>query len=168
MHYLGTTITSPIGPLLLLADERACLRRISFLKQEPTEAAVADLETQGHSFAEDPAAVAEAVAQLAAYFAGELRRFELAMEPEGSDFQRRVWSALLEIPYGECRAYRDIAAAIGDPGAVRAVGTANNRNPIPIIIPCHRVLGAGGDLVGYGGGTEIKHQLLVHEGYFLC
>jgi methylated-DNA-[protein]-cysteine S-methyltransferase len=105
----------------------------------------------------------EASRQLQAYFAGERREFDLPLAPYGSDFQRRVWSALLEIPYGETISYLELARRLGDPRAVRAVGSANGRNPISIIIPCHRVIGADGSLVGYGGGLERKRWLLRHE-----
>ena len=102
----------------------------------------------------------EAARQLGAYFAGRLFRFDLPLEMIGTHFQKRVWRALLEIPYGETRSYGDIATRIGDPKAMRAVGAANGRNPIAIIVPCHRVIGAGGRLVGYGGGLGMKRMLL--------
>ncbi len=102
----------------------------------------------------------EAKAQLDEYFAGKRKSFDLPLAPDGTAFQHRVWRALQEIPYGETRSYGEIARAIGSDKAARAVGMANNRNPIPIIIPCHRVVGANGKLVGYGGGLEIKAQLL--------
>ncbi len=104
--------------------------------------------------------VGEAVRQLREYFAGERRRFDLPLDMSGTEFQKRVWRALLEIPYGETRSYSHIAAAIGAPRAVRAVGAANGNNPIPIVVPCHRVIGASGRLVGYGGGLEMKRLLL--------
>jgi methylated-DNA-[protein]-cysteine S-methyltransferase len=102
--------------------------------------------------------------QLEEYFAGRLREFDLPLRPSGTQFQLRDWEALRAIPYGETRTYGQIAAAIGDPKASRAVGMANNRNPICIIIPCHRVIGAGGKLVGYGGGLDVKEYLLRLEG----
>ena len=91
---------------------------------------------------------------------GKRKSFDLPLKPEGTEFQKKVWNALLDIPYGETRSYKDIAVAIGNPKACRAVGMANNRNPISIIIPCHRVIGANGSLVGYGGGLPIKIELL--------
>jgi len=103
---------------------------------------------------------AEAEAQLHAYFAGELERFDLPLAPRGTEFQRRVWDALGEIPYGSTTTYSGLAAAIGRPGACRAVGAANGRNPLPVIVPCHRVIGAAGALTGYGGGLERKRTLL--------
>ena len=107
---------------------------------------------------------AEAARQLRAYFAGELREFDLPLDMHGTDFQLRVWRELARIPYGETRSYSQIAAAIGAPQAVRAVGAANGANPIPIVVPCHRVIGAGGKLVGYGGGLPLKKRLLELEG----
>src|ERR1017187_7142685 len=106
----------------------------------------------------------EALRQLRAYFAGQLRRFELPLDLRGTDFQLRVWRELERIPYGETRSYLEIAEAIGAPRAVRAVGAANGANPIPIVVPCHRVIGASGKLVGYGGGLPLKKRLLQLEG----
>ncbi|EID11685.1 methylated-DNA--protein-cysteine methyltransferase [Mycolicibacterium phlei RIVM601174] len=111
----------------------------------------------------DERAFPEAVEQLEAYFAGELSEFDLELELVGTDFQRRVWAALLTIPYGETRSYGEIARQIGAPGASRAVGLANGHNPISIIVPCHRVIGANGSLTGYGGGLERKRLLLDME-----
>jgi methylated-DNA-[protein]-cysteine S-methyltransferase len=105
----------------------------------------------------------EAARQLGEYFAGKRTAFDLPLAPRGTEFQMEDWKALQDIPYGETRSYSDIARAIGRPKAVRAVGMANNRNPISIIIPCHRVIGADGSLVGYGGGLELKKALLELE-----
>jgi methylated-DNA-[protein]-cysteine S-methyltransferase len=106
----------------------------------------------------------EAVRQLKAYFAGELREFQLPLEIVGTEFQKRVWHQLLTIPYGEIRSYSQIAEAIAAPQAVRAVGAANGANPIAIVVPCHRVIGASGKLTGYGGGLPLKKRLLDLEG----
>jgi methylated-DNA-[protein]-cysteine S-methyltransferase len=106
----------------------------------------------------------EAARQLWAYFAGQLRQFQLPLDIEGTDFQRRVWGQVAAIPYGETRSYMQIAQALGSPGAVRAVGAANGANPVPIVVPCHRVIGAKGRLVGYGGGLPMKRRLLELEG----
>jgi methylated-DNA-[protein]-cysteine S-methyltransferase len=106
----------------------------------------------------------EAVRQLTAYFAGDLREFRLPLDMVGTDFQKRVWQELLTIPYGEIRSYLQIAVAIGGPHAVRAVGAANGANPIAIVVPCHRVIGASGKLTGYGGGLPLKRRLLDLEG----
>lgn len=108
----------------------------------------------------DPSVFTAAIEQLRAYFAGELQDFDLPLAPEGTQFQRAVWDALTHIPYGETRSYVDIAQAVGRPKASRAVGAANGQNPIPIIIPCHRVIGKSGALVGFGGGLPTKVQLL--------
>ena len=107
--------------------------------------------------------LAEAARQLHAYFAGRLRRFDLPLDLAGTGFRRRVWMELTRIPYGETRSYQDVARAVGAPNAVRAVGAANGANPVPIVIPCHRVIGAGGKLVGYGGGLPLKRRLLALE-----
>jgi methylated-DNA-[protein]-cysteine S-methyltransferase len=108
----------------------------------------------------------EAACQLRAYFAGQLTRFRLPLDMEGTDFQKRVWSALETIPYGETRSYRQIAEALEQPKAVRAVGAANGSNPVPIVVPCHRVIGASGKLVGYGGGLPLKRWLLDLERHY--
>ena len=106
----------------------------------------------------------DVTSQLQAYFKGKLRKFDLPLDPQGTDFQRDAWQALLDIPYGETRSYSDVARAIGRPKAVRAVGAANGQNPIAIVIPCHRVVGSNGDLTGFGGGLDVKQQLLTLEG----
>ena len=103
--------------------------------------------------------------QLRAWFAGRLRQFQLPLTPRGTDFQRQVWQALQQIPWGTTASYAQIAVAVGRPRACRAVGLANGRNPLPIIIPCHRVIGSSGQLVGYSGGLHIKRCLLALEGY---
>jgi methylated-DNA-[protein]-cysteine S-methyltransferase len=105
----------------------------------------------------------ETCRQLKAYFAGELRKFDLPLDFAGTPFQQRVWRELLNIPYGETRSYSEVANRLGTPAAVRAVGAANGANPIPIVVPCHRVIGAGGKLVGYGGGLPLKRRLLALE-----
>lgn len=106
----------------------------------------------------------EAATQLMEYFAGKRRTFSLPLAPKGTPFQKEVWQTLSSIPYGQTRSYADIAAQVGRPKAFRAVGMANNRNPIPIVIPCHRVVGSSGDMVGYAYGTKIKRYLLELEG----
>ena len=112
---------------------------------------------------EDQPVVRDTLRQLAAYFAGERMKFDLPLDPKGTEFQRAVWKALVGIPYGETRSYSEIARTIGRPAAVRAVGAANGSNPIAIIVPCHRVIGASGKLVGYGGGLPMKRMLLELE-----
>ena len=117
----------------------------------------------GFSLKETPL-IKEAKKQLDEYFAGRRKEFSLPLEfTQGTEFQKRIWNLLLKIPYGETRSYKELAAMAGNPKASRAVGGANNKNPISIIIPCHRVIGADGSLVGYGGGLEIKKKLLELE-----
>lgn len=141
-------IETPIGPLTLQADE-AAVTAIRF----------------GADGARDASPLLDAAeAQLREYFAGARRAFDLPLAPHGTAFQQRVWTALRAIPYGETRTYGELAAAIDSPNASRAVGMANHRNPIPIVIPCHRVIGANGTLTGYAGGLEIKRRLLALEG----
>ena len=133
-------------------------------------AALVKIEFEGHySTADEDKPVSdpalEACAdQLRDYFAGTRDHFELPLEPAGTDFQRKVWAALSAIPHGELRSYRDIAMAIDNPAAVRAVGAANGRNPLPVVVPCHRVIGSDGSLTGFAGGLGIKRQLLELEG----
>jgi methylated-DNA-[protein]-cysteine S-methyltransferase len=144
-------IDSPIG-LLTLAGEGRVLTNLRMVDQtyEPSRA----------DWLPDDRAFPDAVAQLNAYFNGELQEFELRLEFEGTEFQRRVWAALQTIPYGETRSYGEIAEQIGSPTAVRAVGLANGHNPIAVIVPCHRVIGANGSLTGFGGGLDRKRALL--------
>jgi methylated-DNA-[protein]-cysteine S-methyltransferase len=132
---------------------------------EASETAVRSIEfgARGRENNSPNPVMREAIRQLQAYFAGELYAFDIPLEIVGTEFQKRVWSALRAIPYGETRSYSKIAGQIGAPRAVRAVGAANGRNPIPIIVPCHRVIGASGDLVGFGGGLPWKRLLLELE-----
>jgi methylated-DNA-[protein]-cysteine S-methyltransferase len=148
-------LSTPIGTLLLAADAQG-LREVWFetgrQKKEP------DLSWQRHT-----AKVAFAAKQLNEYFAGERTQFDLPLHPIGTPFQLRVWHALARIPYGATVSYSDVARRIGEPQAVRAVGAANGRNPIPIVLPCHRVIGANGSLTGFGGGLPTKRFLLALE-----
>ena len=150
-----TEIESPLGPLLLAADE-AGLRQILFVKGRHE----AHPES---SWQEDRAPHRETIQQLQAYFAGDLENFDLKLAPEGTPFQLEVWRRLCDIPYGETISYGELAGRIGNPKASRAVGLANGSNPIPIVIPCHRVIGSNGKLTGYGGGLPIKEKLLALE-----
>ncbi|MBM3755862.1 MAG: methylated-DNA--[protein]-cysteine S-methyltransferase [Acidobacteria bacterium] len=138
---------SPIGPLVLAGDGEV-LTHIRFHGVSQA------------NWREAPEPFVDAVAQLRAYFAGELTAFDLAFRPHGTPFQQSVWKALAGIPYGETTSYGAIAKSIGKPDAVRAVGAANGANPIPIVIPCHRVIGASGKLTGFGGGLDVKEKLL--------
>ena len=155
MSTMYRTVASPIGDLTL-AGEGCTLTHLLMSEQshEP--------DRSGWEPA-DPDAFANVVTQLDAYFAGTLTEFDVDLRLEGTEFQRRVWAALQTIPYGETRSYGQIAEQIGSPAASRAVGLANGRNPISIIVPCHRVIGASGSLTGYGGGIERKRRLLELE-----
>ena len=147
-----TTFLSPIGELTLTGND-ASLTGLYFSVGPKARSADPSWERDDQRFA-------EAVAQLHAYFAGRLRAFDLRLKPRATPFQAQVLGALQEIPYGESRSYKDIAQAIGNPKAVRAVGAANGANPIAIIIPCHRVVGSNGGLTGFGGGLPAKRYLL--------
>ncbi|MFG3253039.1 methylated-DNA--[protein]-cysteine S-methyltransferase [Streptomyces sp. NPDC048172] len=151
-----TTIDSPTGPLTLVADEKGALTGVYMENQRhrPPQ------ETFG---VPDPDAFGEVTAQLRAYFAGDLKEFDLPLALDGTPFQRTVWQALREIPYGETVSYGELAERIGKPNASRAVGLANGKNPVSIIVPCHRVLGTNGSLTGYGGGLGRKRSLLDFE-----
>jgi methylated-DNA-[protein]-cysteine S-methyltransferase len=146
-----TYVDTPIGSILIVGDETAIVE-IHFAGAEPES-----------DWTRHPAALREAANQLRAYFAGERQTFDLPLAPRGTEFQQSVWSALQKIPYGETTTYSTIAERIGRPAAVRAVGAANGANPIPIVIPCHRVIGASGSLTGFGGGLDVKRQLLAME-----
>ena len=150
-----TVIDSPYGPLTLVADDGVlCGLYMTDHRHRPPE------ETFGDR---DATPFAEAREQLTAYFAGELKEFTLELRLHGTPFQRRVWDLLTRIPYGETRSYGRLADDLGNPRASRAVGLANGRNPISIIVPCHRVIGASGGLTGYGGGLDRKQRLLDFE-----
>lgn len=166
--FVGTNRGREVGPLLycsaesplgtlLLAGTREALHRIVL----PVERRPFRLPPE---WTRDPDAFADARRQLSEYFAGTRRSFDVRLFLPGTDFQRRVWSALAEIPYGETRTYRDLAQRIGNPKAMRAVGLANGANPVPIVLPCHRVIGADGSLTGFGGGLDAKRFLLDLEG----
>jgi methylated-DNA-[protein]-cysteine S-methyltransferase len=149
------TVESPVGSLLLAGDDQG-LRLIHF--QTGKRRTMPD-----RSWRLDERHFADVIGQLEAYFAGELRSFHLQIAPEGTPFQLAVWRALLAIPYGETISYGELAGRIGNPRASRAVGAANARNPLPIVVPCHRVIGGDGSLTGYGGGVRIKEALLALE-----
>jgi methylated-DNA-[protein]-cysteine S-methyltransferase len=148
-------LDSPIGLLLLIGDE-ARLRGL-YMRDHEYQPPMSERCER------NDAAFRSVRQQLTAYFAGELRKFEVALAGEGSAFQKKVWQALLDIPFGETESYGQLARRIGNEKASRAVGLANGRNPISIIVPCHRVIGANGSLTGYGGGIERKRWLLEHE-----
>ncbi|MFI2733937.1 methylated-DNA--[protein]-cysteine S-methyltransferase [Streptomyces sp. NPDC018711] len=150
-----TVVDSPYEPLTLVAVDGVLSRlHMTGQRHRPPE------ETFGEP---DPRPFGEAIRQLDAYFAGELTEFDLPLHLIGTPFQLRVWEQLVRIPYGETRTYGELAEELGSPGASRAVGLANGKNPVGIIVPCHRVIGAGGGLTGYGGGLDRKQRLLAFE-----
>jgi methylated-DNA-[protein]-cysteine S-methyltransferase len=150
-----TFMDSPVGRLLLAASGDS-LRLISFLNGRKSR------EPQS-GWIQDARPLQETIRQLRAYWVGELREFDLPLAPEGTPFFRSVWDALCAIPYGATISYGELARRVGNPKASRAVGMANGANPIPIVIPCHRVIGSSGKLTGYGGGLAIKEKLLALE-----
>ena len=149
-----TYMDSPVGKLTL----RGTADRLTGIEFESESSRHSD-DDAVHS--EEP--FQEVIRQLRSYFAGERTTFELPLDPHGTTFKRKTWDALLDIPYGETITYGELARRVGQPTASRAVGAANGKNPLPIVIPCHRVIGAGGLLTGYGGGLEIKQKLLAIE-----
>jgi methylated-DNA-[protein]-cysteine S-methyltransferase len=191
METLHSTIfTSPVGPLFLAASGRG-LVALEFDARLPGQQTIRpnprDLRSENHRednlssesdrtsenqraesktvrFEESATAMRAYVRELEEYFAGQRRAFSFPLDLRGTDFQRACWQALLQIPYGETRSYADIARAVGRPQGFRAVGMANNRNPVAIVVPCHRVVASDGTLCGYGGGLDIKRQLLQLEG----
>lgn len=147
MNHKCWRLDSPIGPLVV-AGQEGVITHIRFHGERDPE------------WVEDHDPFREAERQLLAYFAGQRTTFSLSLRPEGTPFQQLVWGALQEIPYGETLSYGELAQRIGKPAAVRAVGAANGANPLPIVIPCHRVIGSNGKLTGFGGGLETKERLL--------
>lgn len=154
MHEL--IFKSPTGNLKLTATDNA-LTGVGFL----------DEEIEAVDFDSGLNILVEAARQLKEYFHGKRKEFDLPLAPEGTDFQLEVWKQLQEIPYGSTTTYSELSQKMGNPKAIRAIGRANGQNPIPIIIPCHRVIGANNNLVGYAGGIETKRWLLQHEGALL-
>lgn len=149
MNY--TFVETPIGEILVAGDADA-VHEIHFAPAEPHD-----------DWTRDDAALKYASVQLRSYFAGKRREFDFPLAPHGTEFQLAVWTALRQIPYGETTTYGEVARTIGRPDAVRAVGAANGANPIPIVVPCHRVIGSNGTLTGFGGGLPAKRWLLDHE-----
>ncbi len=158
MTYTFTTLASPVGELKLVAKD-ARLAAILWENDKPGRVRLGPMRE-----AADKPILVRTAQQLQEYFAGTRHRFELELDFVGTDFQKQVWQALLTIPFGQTRSYSEIARQIGNPGAVRAVGAANGKNPISIVAPCHRVIGASGKLTGFAGGLEAKERLLTLEG----
>ncbi|MEO1052914.1 MAG: methylated-DNA--[protein]-cysteine S-methyltransferase [Bacteroidota bacterium] len=144
-------VDSPIGPLEIVGDD-VCITEIKFSNEQPSKPRSL------------PKELAKCVDELADYFEGKLKQFTINVNPEGTAFQKQVWEKLISIPYAETSSYSALSIALDNPKAIRAVGTANGQNPIPIIIPCHRVIGKDGSLTGYAGGLDKKEWLLRHEG----
>ena len=157
-------IDTPVGPMIAVGDELA-LHALEFSDAGDLDRGIAELCARFETavVAGRSATVTQMESELAAYFRREPVHFSVPLERRGTGFQNAVWNALLEIPLGEVRSYADIARAIGQPSALRAVAQANGANPFPIVIPCHRVINTGGDLGGYGGGLPRKRWLLAHE-----
>ena len=166
---LSALIESPVGPLFLAASGRG-LVALEFdarlLGQQTIRPNPRDLRSEGKyvRFERSEPGLRTYVQELEEYFAGERRKFDFPLDLRGTEFQLACWRALLAIPYGETRTYADIARAVGRPQGFRAVGMANNRNPIAIVVPCHRVIASDGTLCGYGGGLDVKRKLLELEG----
>ncbi|MDI2595158.1 methylated-DNA--[protein]-cysteine S-methyltransferase [Pseudomonas sp. 681] len=158
MRYTCITMASPVGELKLVANG-ARLAAILWENDKPNRVRLGPM-----SEAPDNPILIRTAQQLQEYFAGTRQHFDLELDFAGTDFQKKVWQALLTIPFGETRSYSQIAQQIGNPSAVRAVGAANGKNPISIVAPCHRVIGASGKLTGFAGGLEAKELLLTLEG----
>ena len=151
MSRTHTVVPSPIGPLTVVAEDGALVRLAMSPPGRFVDAEIGERSEDGFD---------EVVVQLGEYFAGERTAFDLPLRPVGSDFELAVWEQLTRIPYGETRSYGYVAKAVGEPGGAQAVGAANGRNPLAIVVPCHRVIGADGSLVGFGGGLPRKRFLL--------
>jgi methylated-DNA-[protein]-cysteine S-methyltransferase len=156
-HFVGKLVDSPVGQLKLVASERG-LAAILWENDNPRRVPLGEVIDS-----DDDPVLLETERQLREYFAGQRKEFALPMDFWGTQFQKRVWSALLTIPFGQTRSYAQIAEQIGCPAAVRAVGAANGKNPLSIIAPCHRVIGSNGKLTGFAGGLETKAKLLSME-----
>ncbi len=160
--YLDTA-DSPAGPLAFAVDETGALLRTQFTNGRYVRSIEQELERAGYHLAQDGRRTAQAHEQLLEYHHGARRSFDLPLALVGTDWQRRIWLTLTQVPFGETRSYGALAAQLGRPHAARAVGRANGANPLPLVIPCHRLIGANGALTGYGGGLDIKERLLAHE-----
>jgi methylated-DNA-[protein]-cysteine S-methyltransferase len=160
-------MSSPIGLLFLVRSEKG-LRHLEFMDRKSIKRMIASHQTAYPDAAWEPSLLElkDAVEELEGYFCGAVTKFTIPLDPQGSEFQLGVWKQLLKVPFGTTTTYGDIAKAIGQPKAARAVGLANNQNPIAIVVPCHRIIGANKSLTGYGGGLQRKRWLLQHEARF--
>lgn len=154
---------TPVGEMAAAVDDHGRLVRLSFVALRGDAEIARDAARRGEAVAWDSDRAAPAAAQLGEYFAGRRTAFDLPLAPRGTAFQQRVWAELARIPFGETVSYRALAARVGNPAAVRAVGRANATNPLPVVVPCHRVIGADGSLTGYAGGVPAKEWLLALE-----
>ena len=164
MRIFFEVLDTPVGEMFVTVDEEGEVRNLEFLRSRGLDEVVAQLEQDGLQVTRGGEPTAVVRRQLEEYFGGQRQDFELALAPAGTDFERSVWTELVKIPYGRTVSYGEIAARLGRPGASRAVGRANGANPIAIVVPCHRVIGADGSLTGYAGGIDIKERLLRLEG----
>ncbi len=160
------TVDSPAGPLAFAVDETGALVRTQFVNGRYPMSIEEELQRAGYQLEHNAERTAQAREQLLEYHRGARRTFDLPLAPAGTDWQRRVWLALGDIPFGQTLSYGALAARLGRPQAARAVGHANGSNPLPLVVPCHRLIGANGALTGYGGGLDIKERLLAHEAQF--
>ena len=157
------TVESPAGPLAVAVDEEGALLWLQFAEGDYEFTVEGELEEEGYRVEEDPRRTARAREELLEYHAGDRQEFGLPVVFRGTEWQKAVWRALTRIPYGETRTYGEIAAMVGRPRSSRAVGRANATNKLPLVVPCHRVIGANGSLTGFAGGTHLKVRLLEHE-----
>lgn len=164
MKIIARSIATPVGEMLALVEEDGALVALPFVDETPLETLAAKEVGAEADVKWDANGALVVATQMAEYFDGRRRAFNLKLNPRGSAFQREVWHALARIPYGMTISYAELARSVGRPGAARAVGRANATNPIPVVVPCHRVIGASGALTGYGGGMARKEFLLAHEG----
>ncbi|MEM7309230.1 MAG: methylated-DNA--[protein]-cysteine S-methyltransferase [Planctomycetota bacterium] len=163
MKIYAHVFDSPIAPVLVAVDEAGAVKHLDFVGRRTKEELLARMRKGGRTVVWEAAPCAEVQKQVEEYFRGERTAFELDLAGDGTEFQRSVWSALLEIPFGETTSYGELARRLGKPNASRAVGRANGTNPISLCVPCHRVIGADGSLTGYGGGLPTKRALLDFE-----
>ena len=161
-------IQSPAGPLAFAVDEDGALMRLHFVESDYAAVMEEDLEDEGYTVVNDDTRTASVREELSEYANGRRKTFEVSLSLSGSEWQKRVWMELTRIPFGETRSYGEIADALGRPGAARAVGSANARNVLPVVVPCHRVIAADGTLGGFNGGLHLKERLLEHENSVLA
>lgn len=156
-------IQSPAGPLAFAVDGQGALMRLNFVESDHGAVMEEDLQDEGYIVVKDDARTASVREELSEYANGRRKTFGVPLALSGSEWQKRVWAELMRIPFGETRSYGEIADVLGRPGAARAVGSANARNVLPVVVPCHRVIAADGTLGGFNGGLHLKERLLEHE-----